>query len=99
MKSASASSSDTSLATGSGAAPSPAARPVALTLLPVGAAGRLHTSQLPREDYALLRALGLTSHCRVRVAKTGDPWIVQVRSTRIGIASSVAQKILVIPEA
>jgi Fe2+ transport system protein FeoA len=32
------------------------------------------------------------------VCQTGDPWIVQVRSTRIGIAESVARAILVIPE-
>jgi Fe2+ transport system protein FeoA len=32
------------------------------------------------------------------VCQAGDPWIVQVRATRIGIADSLARSILVVPE-
>ena len=75
-----------------------AAEPVVLTRLPVGAEARLHTTLLAREDFELLEALGLTGTCRLRVCQAGDPWIVQVRATRIGIADSLAPSILVIPE-
>lgn len=73
--------------------------PVQLTELAAGAAGRLHASHLGDEDFALLEALGMSRSCRFRVCKVGDPWIVQVRETRIGLAASVARQILVVPDA
>lgn len=73
--------------------------PIQLTELCEGRCARLHTTDLANDECALLRALGLTHKCRLRVCKAGDPWIVQVRETRIGLSASVAQKILVIPEA
>jgi Fe2+ transport system protein FeoA len=72
---------------------------VQLTQLAAGEAARLHTVDLVTEDAALLEALGMTRSCRFRVCKIGDPWIVQVRETRIGLAESVARRLLVIPEA
>jgi Fe2+ transport system protein FeoA len=72
---------------------------VPLTSLPMGASARLHAAELSREDCALLRALGLTDQCRLRICKTGEPCIVQVRTARIGLAASVAHKIFVLPEA
>lgn len=73
-------------------------RAVDLTRLRVGAEARFCGTLLDRADLQILEALGLTDACRLRVCQTGDPWIVQVRSTRIGIAESVARAILVIPE-
>lgn len=82
--------------------PQPAARaagePVQLDTLPHGSRARLHTADLACEDCDLLQALGLTDHCRLRVCKTGNPVIIQVRSTRIGLARSVAERLLVTPE-
>jgi Fe2+ transport system protein FeoA len=72
--------------------------PVQLTELCPGHCARLHAAELDGNELALLRALGLSQKCRLRVCKAGDPWIVQVRETRIGLAASVAEKILVIPE-
>jgi Fe2+ transport system protein FeoA len=46
----------------------------------------------------MLEALGLTDHCLVRVCKTGEPFIVQVSTTRIGLAESVADRILAAPD-
>ncbi len=43
----------------------------------------------------LLRALGLTDGARFRVCRRGDPCIIQVRSTRIGLSRIVAQSIYV----
>lgn len=76
--------------------PAPA---IQLTELMAGSSACLHSTELGREDCALLEALGLTRNCRFRVCKAGDPWIVQVRETRIGLAASVARRILVVPEA
>jgi Fe2+ transport system protein FeoA len=60
---------------------------------------RLHAAELTTDDCALLRALGLTDHCVLRVCKAGEPCIVQVRATRIGLSREVARGLLVIPEA
>lgn len=72
--------------------------PVDLTCLEVGAEARFHGTLCDRADFELIEALGLTDDCRLRVCQAGDPWIIQVRSTRIGLAESVARTILVIPE-
>jgi len=74
-------------------------RPVRLTQLSTGTIARLHAAELGLDDCALLRALGLTDHCVLRVCKAGEPCIVQVRSTRIGLSREVARGLLVIPEA
>jgi Fe2+ transport system protein FeoA len=71
---------------------------VLLTHLAVGSSGRLLVAQLLDPECALLSALGLAQGCRFRVCRAGDPWIVQVRATRIGLADAVARKILVVPE-
>lgn len=72
--------------------------PVDLTRLRVGAEARFHGSLCDRADFEIIEALGLTGHSRIRVCQAGDPWIIQVRSTRIGLAEAVARRILVIPE-
>lgn len=73
--------------------------PVQLTELAAGSAARLHAANLCDDDFALLEALGMTRSCRFRVCKAGDPWIVQIRETRIGLAASVARRLLVVPDA
>jgi len=77
---------------------SPAA-PVRLSQLPAGSIAKFHASELAADDAALLRALGLTDRCRVRVCKAGEPCIVQVQATRIGLSHEVAEGILVVPDA
>lgn len=47
------------------------------------------------ESRAVLQSLGLTSGARLRVCRIGDPCIVQVRSTRIGLSKHVAQSVQV----
>jgi Fe2+ transport system protein FeoA len=78
--------------------PLPGLSPIQLTELSAGAQARLHASSLGDDDFALLEALGMTRSCHFRVCKVGDPWIVQVRETRIGLAASVARQILVVPD-
>jgi Fe2+ transport system protein FeoA len=63
-----------------------------------GMVARLHSAELAREDSALLRALGLTDHCLLRVCKAGEPCIVQIKATRIGLSKEVARGLFVVPE-
>lgn len=44
---------------------------------------------------ALLRSLGLTGRAQFRLCRVGDPCIIQVRSTRIGLSKAVAESVLV----
>lgn len=68
-----------------------------LTELRTGEAGAVSLAALGQGDRALLHALGLTDAAPFRLCKSGDPWIVQVRGTRIGLAKAVADQILVRP--
>ena len=72
---------------------------IPLTSLAIGASARLHDSRLAAEDRDTLRALGLTDGATLRVCKQGEPCVVQVRATRIGITRRVAQAIFVEPHA
>ena len=72
--------------------------PVPLTSLRPGDRGRLHDSVLDPRDRQLLTALGLAPKSLLRLCKAGDPWIVEVRSTRIGLAEAVARDLMVLPE-
>lgn len=74
------------------------AMPVPLAQLLPGQLARFVRADLLDEDSQLLSALGLTQRCRFRVAKAGDPWILQVHGTRIGLSRAVAHRILVLPE-
>ena len=47
------------------------------------------------QSRVVLRSLGLTGGVRVRICRLGDPCIIQVRSTRIGLSKTVAQSVYV----
>lgn len=79
-------------------AATPAAAAVPLTTVPVGAVATLH-EVTDLDSRAVLRSLGLTDACVLRLCQVGDPCIVQVRSTRIGLSSAVARCLYVVPEA
>lgn len=72
--------------------------PIRLCDLEVGRPARFHDATLDAEARDLLRALGLTASSIVRLCKAGEPCIVQVRSTRIGLSKTVAGAIFVIPQ-
>ncbi len=76
-------------------APSPL---VPLTSVPVGALATLHEVR-DAESRTVLRSLGLHDACVMRLCKAGDPCIVQVRATRIGLSNAVARCLYVVPEA
>lgn len=74
-----------------------AARPlvgVPLTTLAVGSTVVLQEVGDPRL-FALLRSLGLTGRAQFRLCRVGDPCIIQVRSTRIGLSKAVAESVIV----
>jgi Fe2+ transport system protein FeoA len=71
---------------------------VRLSTLEPGQVATLHGADLTAHDCALLNALGLTDRCVLRICKVGEPCIVQVHATRIGLARSVADSILVVPQ-
>lgn len=70
---------------------------VPLSSLRRGARGRLHSITLPCEDCSQLNAMGLSDQCELRVCRTGEPCIVQVQATRLGIAAAMARRIFVSP--
>jgi Fe2+ transport system protein FeoA len=72
--------------------------PIPLTDLERGAVARLHDTRLDEDTRLLLRSLGLTDASRVRVCKCGEPLIIQVRATRIGLSKAVGGGIFVVPE-
>lgn len=75
-----------------------AAGAVSLVLLPPGASARLMTTRLDADTRDLLRALGLTDASTLQVCKPGDPFIIRVRQTRLGLSRAVAEGIFVVSE-
>jgi Fe2+ transport system protein FeoA len=59
----------------------------------------MHSAELASDDCALLNALGLTDRCLLRVCKAGEPCIVEVKATRIGLSRTLARGVFVVPEA
>jgi Fe2+ transport system protein FeoA len=51
------------------------------------------------DDCELLIAMGLEMGCTIHVRRKGEPCIVQVQSTRVGLSRSVSDQILVTAEA
>ncbi|MPZ16736.1 MAG: hypothetical protein GEV06_02295 [Luteitalea sp.] len=97
VKSRASSTKNSSVPTSPAITVSPA-QPVRLSELRAGARARVHAADLASEDSALLRAIGLAERCLVRVCKAGEPCIVQVGATRIGLSGIVAGGIFVVPE-
>lgn len=83
-----------SLLDSAAAASEPLARP--LSDIHRGVEVTLHSTLLQKEDRALLSAMGLTERCTLRVCQQGEPCIVQVRTTRMGICRRLAACILVV---
>jgi Fe2+ transport system protein FeoA len=71
--------------------------PIPLTKLSVGTTAHVHTADVDPPTAQFLCAVGLTGTCAFRLCKAGEPCIIQVRSTRIGLSRHVADRILVVP--
>ena len=73
--------------------------PVRLSDLAVGAVARLERADVDDEARRLLRALGLAEASRFRLCTSSEPYIVQVRATRIGLSRAVARELYVTVDA
>jgi Fe2+ transport system protein FeoA len=71
-------------------------KPIRLCDLGTGQTARVHHANLDGSTARFLRALGLTNTSEFRLCKAGEPCIIQVRSTRIGLSRGVARQILVV---
>ena len=58
--------------------------------LPANSVGSIVAVHAPAEQFTRLVGLGLAAGRDVRVVKRGEPMIVQVYGTRIGLAQSIA---------
>lgn len=70
-------------------------RRLRLSDVPAGLIVRLSDTELDAASRSRLRALGLTDASVIRICKQGEPCIVQVRTTRIGISERIARHVLV----
>lgn len=77
--------------------PAPVRSAIPLTSIPVGCQATLSEVR-DAASKPVLRSLGLTDDCVLRLCKVGDPCIVQVRSTRIGLSNTVARCLFVVPD-
>ena len=70
-----------------------------------GDCARVASADLPREDAAVLRAMGLRDGARIRVCRLGRPCILELcdercgTGCRIGLARELAARLMVRPEA
>jgi Fe2+ transport system protein FeoA len=76
-----------------------ASGPIPLSELAIGETARLYETDLDDSTVRLLSALGLTPSTEFRLSQTGEPCIIQVRTTRIGLSRGVANRIRVMPTA
>lgn len=67
-------------------------RIIPLTALQPGATAVLQ-EVCDSRSCAVLRSLGLMGGARFRLCRVGDPCIIQVRSTRIGLSRAVADAV------
>lgn len=68
---------------------------VPLRSLRAGMRAQLHAMDPCCEDCKLLQAMGMTEQCEIRMCRRGTSCIVQVGATRLGVASQLAERILV----
>ena len=55
----------------------------------------VHTADLEPEEREALAAMGLHENCTLHLCKQGQPCIVQVEATRLGLSREVTERILV----
>jgi Fe2+ transport system protein FeoA len=60
-----------------------------------GIPGRITSVEAPEEDLGRLETMGLCAGRSVEVVKAGDPMIVRVLGTRVGLAAALARYVRV----
>lgn len=70
-------------------------RSINLSELAAGAEGIVAETSCKAEEGPLLRAMGLEPGGRIRVARQGEPCIVEVNGSRIGLSSDISRQVQV----
>ncbi len=70
-------------------------RTVPLSQLRTGDRARLHRADLCCDECELLRAMGMSEECLLRVCRSGAPCIIEVNATRLGLSPAMTRRILV----
>ena len=70
-------------------------RPANLSQLAAGVLARVVSVEADRDDAIRLKSLGICVGRRVQLAKVGDPLIVRVLGTRVGLSARLAQCVVV----
>ena len=68
---------------------------VPLSTLRRGDSATVRRCMLEPQECELLSAMGLRGECRLRVCRAGEPCIVQVDATRLGLSSAMARLVMV----
>ncbi len=68
---------------------------VPLAQLASGQRCRVAAMNVNPAEAQLLNAMGLTDHCELCVCRPGEPCIIRINCTRLGLAGSLARRILV----
>ncbi len=68
---------------------------VPLAQLASGQRCRVAVMNVNPAEAQLLSAMGLTDHCELCVCRPGEPCIIRINCTRLGLAGSLARRILV----
>lgn len=77
--------------------PAPSSVPVPLSTLRGGQRAVVADWTMRADDCEMLAAMGLSRGCALRICQAGEPCIIQVASTRLGLCATVANRILVRP--
>lgn len=72
---------------------------VPLSALRGGSRATVHRRLGSCEDCELLAAMGLVDRCLLRVCQAGEPCIIQVAGTRLGLSRAMARCVMVLPAA
>jgi Fe2+ transport system protein FeoA len=67
--------------------------------LPEGTVCRVDAVSMEGDHAARMAGLGISAGRQVRIVRAGEPLVVQVYGSRIGLARALAQQVFVTPEA
>jgi len=73
----------------------PSSQSIPLTVLQPGEQATVRCHLMDDQESELLAAMGLTEQCKLKVCQQGEPCIIQVAFTRLGLSADMAKKILV----
>lgn len=70
---------------------------IPLSTLRTGSCAIVRRCLVSCEERELLAAMGLSVRCSLRVCRAGQPCIIRVAGTRLGLSSATARRVMVQP--